>query len=85
MAGFGIKRQDSKTGNKKERVIRKLSVDEAQGGQWVRDGGAHHFYINGMSVCNRPLRSQGSKETMMRKLCAECYSALSNAIAHGAI
>jgi len=85
MASFGIKRQDSKTGNKKERVFRKLSVDEAQAGQWVRDGAAHHFYINGISVCNRPLPSQGGKATMTRKLCGECYSALSNAIAHGVI
>jgi len=85
VASFGIKRQESKTGTKKERVIRKLSVDEAQAGHWARDGGAHHFYINGVSVCNRPLRSHPDKGTSMRKLCAECYSALSNAIAHGAI
>ena len=76
MASIGIRRRDSKTGNKKERIVRRLSAEEVQAGHWARDGGAHHFYINGTSVCNRPLRNHPDKGLGMRNLCAQCYASL---------
>lgn len=86
MANFEIKRRDAKTGNKKERTVRKLSGAEVRAGQWARGGTGptHHFFIEGMSVCGRPLPDKMISDTT-RKLCPECYAAVNLATAHGGL
>ncbi len=84
MASIEIKRRDAKTGNKRAKTVHKLSLAEAQQGQWARAaaGALHHFYIEGTSVCGQKLPGQVRADTM-RKLCPECYSAVSHAASYG--
>lgn len=83
MAEVAIKRRDAKTGNKRERIIRKLSPEELKAGQWTRGAGgsAHHFFIDGTSVCGRPQIFTDPRESMTRKLCPECYASFSRSTA----
>ena len=86
MATFEIKRRDAKTGNKHEKVVRKLSLAEAQAGRWARAaiGSLHHFFIEGTSVCGRP-QPQPVRADAVRKLCPECYTALNRVSGYGAL
>ncbi len=87
MAEVAIKRRDAKTGNKRERTFRKLSAEELKAGQWTRGAGgsAHHFFIEGMSVCGRPQIFTDPREGMTRKLCPDCYAAFSRSTAQADI
>ena len=78
-----IKRREAKTGSKREKVVHKLSQEQVKAGEWTRGAGgsAHHFFIDGISVCGRPRIFTDPRESMMRKLCAECYAAVSRATA----
>ncbi len=80
MSTFAIRRRDSKTGNKRDKVVRKLSSAEVRDGQWGRaaTGAAHHFYIDGTSVCGRPIPAKAVADAT-RKLCPECYAAVHHA------
>ncbi len=86
MANFEIKRRDAKTGNKREKAVRRLSPAEAQKGQWARAtiGTLHHFFIEGTSVCGRQLPAKVRVDTT-RKLCPECYSAVNHAAGLGGV
>lgn len=87
MAEVAIRRRDSKTGNKRERTFRKLSTEELKTGEWTRGAGgsAHHFFIEGMSVCGRPQIFSDPRESMTRKLCPECYASFSRSNAQADI
>jgi hypothetical protein len=84
MANFEIKRRDSKTGNKQEKIVRKLSAAEAEKGRWARAavGALHHFFIEGTSVCGQKL-PEPARADATRKLCPECYSAVNRAVSFG--
>lgn len=86
MASFEIKRRDAKTGNKRDRTVRKLSPAEAQKGQWARAaaGALHHFFIEDTSVCGRQLPTKIVADAT-RKLCPECYAAVIYAAGHSAL
>ncbi len=81
MAEVIIKRGDAKTGGKRERAVHKLSPEQVKAGEWTRGAGgsAHHFFIDGMSVCGRPQVFSNIRESMTRKLCPECFAAVSRA------
>ena len=78
---FAIKKRDAKTGNKRERVVVKLSAEQVRAGAWTRGAGgsAHHFFIDGTSVCGRPQTFTGLRESGIRKLCPECFAAVNRA------
>lgn len=78
---FTIKKRDAKTGNKKERSVVKLSAQQVQAGAWTRGAGgsAHHFFIDGMSVCGRPQIFARPAEGALRKLCPDCFAAVNRA------
>ncbi len=78
---FTIKKRDAKTGKKKERTVVKLSAQQLQGGEWTRGAGgsAHHFFIEGVSVCGRKQLFTGLAEGNVRKLCADCFAAVNRA------
>lgn len=86
MADFGIKKRDAKTGNKKERVIPKVSLHQVQNGQWTRGvaGPAYHFFVDGASLCGRMRSGTGLKDTAVRKLCPECFAAVSRTVSQAA-
>ena len=81
MASFEIKKRDAKTGNKRERVVAKLTPEQVRAGRWTQGAGgsAHHFFIEGLSVCGRPLIFENEKPSLVRKLCADCYAAVNRA------
>jgi hypothetical protein len=81
MADFAIKKRDAKTGNKKERVVAKLSSDQIKGGKWIRGAGgaAYHFFIADTSVCGRSLVFTNLREGPVRRLCPDCYAAVNRA------
>lgn len=83
MAEVFIKRREAKTGSKREKSVHKLSQEQVKAGEWTRGAGgsAHHFFIDGMSVCGRPQFFIDTRESTLRKLCAECYAAVSRATA----
>jgi hypothetical protein len=58
--------------------VAKLSTEQARAGQWARGTGglAHHFFIDGMSVCGQPQVFTGLRENSVRKLCPECFAAV---------
>lgn len=78
VAEFTIRRREAKTGTKKERVIAKLSMEEVNAGEWTRGAGgaAHHFFIDGISVCGRRQIFIDNRDSMTRKLCPECFAAV---------
>lgn len=78
---FAIKKRDAKTGNKRERVIVKLSKDQVQAGKWTRGAGgsAYHFFIGDVSVCGRDQVFVGLRDSAVRKLCPDCYAAVNRA------
>ncbi len=80
MSTFAIRRRDSKTGNKREKVVRKLSAAETRNGQWARGvtGTAHHFFVDGTSVCGRQMPAKAVADAT-RKLCPECYAGVNHA------
>lgn len=86
MASIEIKRRDAKTGNKRERIVRKLSTAEAQRGLWARSGSGilHHFFIDGTSVCGRQLPAHVIADAT-RKLCPECFTAVNHAANQAAL
>ena len=81
MAEFTIRRREAKTGTKKEKVVTKLSMEELNAGEWTRGAGgsAHHFFIDGISVCGRPQIFVDNRGSMTRKLCPECFAAVNRA------
>lgn len=85
MADFSIRRRDSKTGNKKERSVRRLSAEELSSGVWGRSvsGSAHHFFVNGQSICGRRSSTDG-REVAIRPLCAECFASVGRGVSHEA-
>jgi len=78
VAEFTIRRREAKTGTKKEKIMVKLSMDEVNAGEWTRGAGgsAHHFFIDGISVCGRRQIFVDSRDAMTRKLCPECFAAV---------
>ena len=83
MADFAIKKRDAKTGNKKERLVVRLSAEQVRAGDWTRGAGgaAHHFFIDGVSVCGRRLVFEGRPDGPVRRLCPDCYAAVHRATA----
>lgn len=81
MADFTIKKRDAKTGNKKERVVARLSAAQVDAGRWTRGAGgsAHHFFIDGLSVCGRRQTFTRLPEGPVRLLCPDCYAAVNRA------
>jgi hypothetical protein len=81
MMDYAIKKRDAKTGNKRERVVVKLSRDQVQAGQWTRGAGGstYHFFIDQVSVCGREQVFVGQRDSALRKLCPDCYAAVSRA------
>ncbi len=75
---FGIKKRDAKTGSKRERTVAALSMAQVRAGEWARGAGgsAHHFFIDGTSVCGRPRVLGGLRENSVRKLCPDCFAAV---------
>ena len=78
MAEFTIRRREAKTGTKKEKVVPKVSMEAVNAGEWTRGAGgsAHHFFIDGISVCGRPQIFVDNRVSMTRKLCPECFAAV---------
>jgi hypothetical protein len=81
MADFTIKKRDAKTGNKKERIVVKLSKEQVNAGSWTRGAGgsAHHFFIDGTSICGRRETFINRQGGTVRLLCADCYAAVNRA------
>ncbi len=81
MADFTIKKRDAKTGSKKERVVAKLSQAQVNAGSWTRGAGgsAHHFFIDGTSICGRRETFTNRQDGPVRLLCADCYAAVNRA------
>ena len=84
---YGIRKRDAKTGNKRERVVAKLSLEQVRAGEWARGAGgaAHHFFIDGTSVCGRPRVLTGLRENAVRKLCPDCFAAVNRTTSQAAI
>jgi hypothetical protein len=76
---FGIRKRDAKTGNKRERVIARLSAEQVRAGEWARGAGgsAYHFFIDNASACGRLRVFTGLRESNVRALCPECFAAVS--------
>lgn len=83
MADFVMRKQGSKTGTKGERRVKRLAPEQIDAGAWALSvsGSAHHFFIDGLSVCGR--RPGGVRpESTARILCPECYASAGRPLAH---